>query len=345
MATRNRRNRTSEDVGLNMNEIVRERLNNKPPRPFVDSSMLPQSDQTQLENIIAPLQDSVETGRVLDNNKLINETDRVGVDAIINDFTTTPIIFEEPPTPLSIEGDNLSDEDAARLLLEEEQRREISNERRLDLDKSFDDENQRRINFDTEIEIMRAEFQLYLKENFPNIVGNRRIKDGDEATLKSETKTKKQNNINKIKELQKNKIVRLQKEKKRKQREASLKINKLKEKEVQTFFEEQIIIEQREKIEKNPEIENLNSVQRQIKEVREMEIRMGKPIIPHRDIIESEESDFDSDTYTNSGDILIKPIDMNRIFEDQRNQNRMETLRNELNSNGNMEEDYISTLK
>ncbi len=341
---RNRRNNPSMDVGLNMNEVVRERLK-KPQRPFVESPMLPESQQTELENIIAPLEDVVDSGRALDDNKFIKETDRFGVDDIINEFTSTPILFEEPPAPVSINESNLSSEDAARLLLEEELRRTISDERRRDLDESFKDETQRRIDFETEIELMRSEFKLYLKEAFPNITGNRDIKNGTEETLKSETKTKKQKNRNNVKQLQKNKVARLQREKKRKQQEASFKINKLKEKEVQTFFEEEIIIEQREKIERNPEIEKLNSVQRQIKEVKEMEIRMGRTIVPHRDIVESEESDFDSNTYTSPDDILIKPDNMKRSLEQQRKAVRMEVLRNELNSNRNEEEDYISTLK
>ena len=38
-----------------------------------------------------------------------------------------------------------------------------------------------------------------------------------------------------------------------------------------------------------------------------MEILPGILIIPHRDIVESEESDFDSEPSTTSVDILIKP--------------------------------------
>lgn len=78
-----------------------------------------------------------------------------------------------------------------------------------------------------------------------------------------------------------------------------------------------------------------------MKEFEEMEIRMGRPIVPHRDIVESEESDFDINTYTEQGDILIKPFDSKKEMEEQMKNDRLEVLRRDLNKD-NAEEDYIS---
>ena len=75
------------------------------------------------------------------------------------------------------------------------------------------------------------------------------------------------------------------------------------------MFEEEIVIEQKQKLALNPEIENLNEVQRTLKEIGEAEIRLGRKIIPHRDIVESEDSDFDVNSYTKPTDILIKESD------------------------------------
>lgn len=145
-------------------------------------------------------------------------------------------------------------------------------------------------------------------------------------------------------QLQKKKLTRLQKEKKRKETEGNLKLNKISEKEVQTFFEEEIVIEQQQKLAINTQLTKLNPVERQIKEFEEMEIRMGRPIVPHRDIVESEESDFDINTYTEQGDILIKPFDSKKEMEDQMKNDKLEILRRDLNKD-NTEEDYISYRK
>ena len=133
-------------------------------------------------------------------------------------------------------------------------------------------------------------------------------------------------------------------EQRRKEAEANLKLNKLSEKEVQTFFEEEIVIEQQQKLAINRELIKLNPVERQMKEFEEMEIRMGRPIVPHRDIVESEESDFDTKTYTEVGDILIKPFDSKKEMEDQMKNDKLEILRRGLNKD-NTEEDYISYRK
>lgn len=48
------------------------------------------------------------------------------------------------------------------------------------------------------------------------------------------------------------------------------------------------------------------SVEKTLTEIQRIETELGRKIIPHRDIVESEESDFDFDPIANSNDILIK---------------------------------------
>jgi len=335
----------NREVGSEMEEIVRQKLAPTSERPLIKSPMNAESEQSELERAIEPLEDIVKTGEVLDDNKLIREKDRVRPEDIA-DVVSKPIIPTKSVPPV-IDSNNefFTEQDKARLILEEDKRRAVSDQRKFDFENAFLEEQERRVQFDEKIKIMKAEFELYLKNTFPEFVGDRNMTDEDKQKNQADIKRKKEQNSTKVKELQKKKIERLEREKERKLIESQLRLNKLTEGEVQTFFEEEIIIEQKEKIAQNPQIENLNPVQKQIREAEEMEIRMGRPIVPHRDIVESEESDFDSNSMTKSTDILIRPINVEEEFGRRQQENRMEILRNELNQNQRGEEDYVSTLK
>ena len=335
----------NREVGSDMEEVVRQKLAPTSERPLIKSPMDVESEQSELERSIQPLEDIVNTGELLDDNKLIRDTDRVRPEDIA-DVVSKPIIpTKSVPSVIDSNNEFFTEEDKARLILEEDKRRTISDQRRLDFENAFLEEQQRRVQFDEKIRIMKAEFELFLKNTFPEFVGDRNMTDGDKQKNQADIKRKKEENSTKVKELQRKKIERLEREKERKLVESQLRLNKLTEGEVQTFFEEEIIIEQKEKIAQNPQIENLNPVQKQIREIEEMEIRMGRPIVPHRDIVESEESDFDSNSMTNSTDILIRPMNVEEEFNKRQKENRLEILRNELNSNQRSEEDYASTLK
>ena len=67
---------------------------------------------------------------------------------------------------------------------------------------------------------------------------------------------------------------------------------------------------------------------------------MGRSIVPHRDIVESEESDFDVKSYTDSGDILIIIPDDVDVASELSKENKLRELRNELEFNQNR--DYIT---
>jgi hypothetical protein len=324
-------------------DVIKSKLNTLIGTPMTQPLMSPSVNDSDLESIIKPLDAIVDTGELIDDNNFIKPEDATPIqevsDAVISQPTPiqTVEVFDK-------NKNRLSESDEARLLLEEETRRKMGDGRIIDFNSAEIEEQERRLLFDEEIQLMISDFQVFLKTEFPEFVGNKNINDGDTERIKTETKQKKKQNKTKLTQLQKKKLTRLQKEKKRKETEGNLKLNKLSEKEVQTFFEEEIVIEQQQKLTINRELIKLNPVERQIKEFEEMEIRMGRPIVPHRDIVESEESDFDINTYTEQGDILIKPFDSKKEMEDQMKNDKLEILRRDLNKD-NTEEDYISYRK
>lgn len=291
-------------VNGDMSNVVRDKLRDTEVKPMVRTTNIPTSERTKLENAIEPLDTIVKTGEPLPNNKIVSDSDRTTVSEI-SDIVSKQIQLTKQP-PVVIDGSSLSDSDRARLIIEEDKRRYINNERFKDLEIAFEEEQNRRLLFDEQIKVMKSEFELFLKKTFPQFVGERNIKDSDIQRTESEVNRLKEDGKLKVKDIQKKQVERLEREKERKLIESNLKINKLTRAEVQTFFEEELIIEQKQKLSLNPEIENLNEVQKTLKEIGEAELRLGRKIIPHRDIVESEDSDFDVNSYTKPTDILIK---------------------------------------
>ena len=321
-------------------DVIKSKLNTLIGRPMTQPPMSPSINDSDLESIIKPLDTVVDTGELIDDNKFIKSEDATPIQEV-----SAAVISQPTPIPtvevFDKNKNRLSESDEARLLLEEETRRKMGDARIDDFNNAEIEEQERRLLFDEDIQLMISDFQVFLKTEFPEFVGNKNINDGDTERIKTETKQKKKQNKTKLTQLQKKKLTRLQKEKKRKETEGNLKLNKISEKEVQTFFEEEIVIEQQQKLAINTQLTKLNPVERQMKEFEEMEIRMGRPIVPHRDIVESEESDFDINTYTEQGDILIKPFDSKKEMEEQMKNDRLEVLRRDLNKD-TAEEDYIS---
>jgi len=291
-------------VNGDMSNVVRDKLRDTEVKPMVRTANIPTSERTKLENAIEPLDTIVKTGEPLPNNKIVSDSDRTTVSEI-SDIVSKQIQLTKQP-PVVIDGSSLSDSDRARLIIEEDKRRDVNNERFKDLEIAFEEEQKRRLLFDEQIKVMKSEFELFLKKTFPQFVGDRNIKDSDIQRTESEVNRLKEDGKLKVKDIQKKQVERLEREKERKFIESNLKINKLTRAEVQTFFEEELIIEQKQKLSLNPEIENLNEVQKTLKEIGEAELRLGRKIIPHRDIVESEDSDFDVNSYTKPTDILIK---------------------------------------
>jgi hypothetical protein len=238
-------------------------------------------------------------------------------------------------TPITVS--NYPAEFRDRIFKEDRLRREIEEKRNADFKNSINDDRERVNIADGEMQLKRDAFDVYLKKTFPEIVGNRKMTDGDVA--KNE-KLNTQTSINlkaDTKKLHLKRSNRLASEVKRKRRESEFKFVNYEEL-YQTYFEDMMELGIHQKSTMNAEGDGLNEVQRTIRDVAAMELKLGRPIIPHRDIVESEESDFDSNTYTTPNDILIRPILVTEESPNIQNEARLESIRKQLNPNQNEKE-------
>lgn len=346
-----------DDIVLDINQEVLRRIELESkkelqPNPIDEIKTIDES----IEEIIKPIQKVVDTPLILDGNKEISAVDRVPSDILSRVVSKPkPNIIEKPQV---IDVTVLSEIEKRRLASEEQKRRMMGDERSADIQQSFEEEQERRQLFDEEIEVMKFEFEQYLKDKYPEFnkdnIENRDVvtnppspeelqaKEEEKQRLREERRRNKQQQKAKKRKLQKQKLKRLEREKERKAQENEFEINKLRRDEINTFLEEDIIIEQKEKLARNPEIEGLNEVQIKLKEIEQFEKRLGRPIIPHRDIVESEESDLDPKAYTNSNDDLIIIPDNIDVVGDLDKLNKLRELRRELESETDDDKDYVS---
>jgi hypothetical protein len=346
-----------DDIVLDINQEVLRRIELESkkelqPNPIDEIKTIDES----IEEIIKPIQKVVDTPLILDGNKEISAVDRVPSDILSRVVSRPkPNIIEKPQI---IDVTVLSEIEKRRLASEEQKRRMMGDERSADIQQSFEEEQERRQLFDEEIEVMKFEFEQYLKDKYPEFdkdnIENRDVvtnppspeelqaKEEQKQRLREERRRNKQQQKDKKRKLQKQKLQRLEREKERKAQENEFEINKLRRDEINTFLEEDIIIEQKEKLARNPEIEGLNEVQIKLKEIEQFEKRLGRPIIPHRDIVESEESDLDPKAYTNSNDDLIIIPDNIDVVGDLDKLNKLRELRRELESETDDDKDYVS---
>lgn len=346
-----------DDIVLDINQEVLRRIELESkkelqPNPIDEIKTIDES----IEEIIKPIQKVVDTPLILDGNKEISAVDRVPSDILSRVVSRPkPNIIEKPQV---IDVTVLSEIEKRRLASEEQKRRMMDDERSADIQQSFEEEQERRQLFDEEIEVMKFEFEQYLKDKYPEFdkdnIENRDVvtnppspeelqaKEEEKQRLREERRRNKQQQKAKKRNLQTQKLQRLEREKERKAQENEFEINKLRRDEINTFLEEDIIIEQKEKLARNPEIEGLNEVQIKLKEIEQFEKRLGRPIIPHRDIVESEESDLDPKAYTNSNDDLIIIPDNIDVVGDLDKLNKLRELRRELESETDDDKDYVS---
>ena len=346
-----------DDIVLDINQEVLRRIELESkkelqPNPIDEIKTIDES----IEEIIKPIQKVVDTPLILDGNKEISPVDRVPSDIL------SRVVSKPKPeiigNPQVIDVTVLSEIEKRRLASEEQKRRMMGDERSADIQQSFEEEQERKQLFDEEIEVMKFEFEQYLKDKYPEFdkdnIENRDVvtnppspeelqaKEEGKQRLREERRRNKQQQKAKKRKLQKQKLQRLEREKERKAQENEFEINKLRRDEINTFLEEDIIIEQKEKLARNPEIEGLNEVQIKLKEIEQFEKRLGRPIIPHRDIVESEESDLDPKAYTNSNDDLIIIPDNIDVVGDLDKLNKLRELRLELESETDDDKDYVS---
>ena len=346
-----------DNIVLDINQEVLRRIELESkkelqPNPIDEIKTIDES----IEEIIKPIQKVVDTPLILDGNKEISAVDRVPSDIL------SRVVSKPKPeiigNPQVIDVTVLSEIEKRRLASEEQKRRMMGDERSADIQQSFEEEQERKQLFDEEIEVMKFEFEQYLKDKYPEFdkdnIENRDVvtnppspeelqaKEEVKQRLREERRRNKQQQKAKKQKLQKQKLQRLEREKERKAQENEFEINKLRRDEINTFLEEDIIIEQKEKLARNPEIEGLNEVQIKLKEIEQFEKRLGRPIIPHRDIVESEESDLDPKAYTNSNDDLIIIPDNIDVVGDLDKLNKLRELRLELESETDDDKDYVS---
>lgn len=330
-----RKSRTSK-----LNNLIERRLESVLESPVLNIV----DETTKISDIIKNPEKSVEIGKPLKDNIRIDDSDKAKPIDLIDLVKPDEAIADLPDEDIIIIDKNTLDEENQRRLFEEErERRAVEDERWEDLKQSFLDDRRRREEFIKQIALMKIEFDLYLKEKYPDIVGDKSIKT-EEIDKTQDEIIKSKNLIKKSLDTHKYIMIeRLEKEKLRKIREGKLKINRKEDSLVSTFLEEEIVIEQQEKLDRNPEIQKLNPIQKQIKDMKRMERELGRAIIPHRDIIESNESDFDTDTETDSTDILIKPGGESPFENYKERREPLERLRKSLSKNGG-EDDYIVNM-
>ena len=92
----------------------------------------------------------------------------------------------------------------------------------------------------------------------------------------------------------------------RKSAERALKYAELRDEEQQDIFEDTVNDDMIEESEENLDLNNMTDIERARKEINDLERKLGREVVPHRDMIESVDSDFDSDSQLKPGDILIR---------------------------------------
>lgn len=336
-------NKTNVDKTVDsLNLLIQSRLEERASKPLITSPEKSIDESTKLDEVIKTPKSIIDTGKPLEENKILDTFDKTREDDVIELLKpNTTESFRPAIRPVDSSG--LPPSGRRRLYKEEFDRRKLDDERWDDLKQAFGDELERRNSFQKELELMKLEFDLYLKETYPDIVGEKIIKDGSEGLVKQKLNLDKKSNEDAKNAIKKKMVTRVEKEKLRKQKENRMTINTRGGDEITTFLEEEIIIEQQEKKSRNPEIRQMNDVQKQIKEAEEMEIRMGRPIIPHRDFVESEDSDFDKNSLTKSTDILIKGDDKTSEENYKERRDVLEQLRQTLGSK-DVEEDFAVKL-
>lgn len=336
-------NKTNVDKTVDsLNQLIQTRLEERATKPLITSPEKPIDESTKLDEVIKTPKSIIDTGKPLEENKVLDTFDKTREEDVI-ELLKPNTVASFKPAIRPVDSKELPPSGRRRLYKEEFDRRKLDDDRWEDLKQAFIDEQDRRKAFQKELELMKLEFDVYLKETYPDIVGEKLIKDKSIEVVKQKLVADKKANEEAKDSIKKKMVTRVEKEKLRKQKENRMEINTRGNDEISTFLEEEIIIEQQEKKSRNPEIRPMNEVQKQIKEVREMEIRMGRPIIPHRDIVESEDSDFDKNSLTKSSDILIKGDDKTSEENYKERRELLEELRQSLNDKDS-EEDFAVKL-
>jgi hypothetical protein len=344
-----------DNVSDATNEILKDSLkeNTKPLSP-----VKPQTTEEEIDDIIKTVEKEVDTAQNITGTDKIDDSDRTSSDDLIDKITDKEqVVTKEVPVDVVKASELEDEEERIRLEKEELKRREIEEERRSERDDALGDETERRELFDSDILQRKKEFQLLMQEKYPefskiNTTGKKKPSETELKEIESQ-RIKDRRKIQQDKEvirkekakLQKRKIERLKNERVRKAEETKFKVNRLRKSEVQTFFEGDVLLEQKEKQERNPDVRGETDVQTKRREIAKFEKQLGRKIVPHRDIVESEESDFDRKAQTEPDDILIIVPKDNKPLKDYNKLNKLVNIRRGLAKGTPTEEDFIKRRK
>ena len=109
----------------------------------------------------------------MDSNDRVSTKELIELVKPIEAEKVTPTIVVPDPV---IDAKQLDEENRRRLYIEELERRKIEDERWNKIEEKFNDEIEEEENSEKELTQMKLEFDLYLKEKYPEIVGEKNIK-------------------------------------------------------------------------------------------------------------------------------------------------------------------------
>ena len=198
-------------------------------------------------------------------------------------------------------------------------RRNTEDERRIAIDILIADEPQTKLEFDEYITNLQLEFDLLMQSKYPSFTRTPTTTPKEKEDLKISIDVEQK----RLKMLQLSRRAKNRKRREdelaRKDAERALKYAELRDEEQQDIFEDTVNDDMIEESEENLDLNNMTDIERARKEINELERKLGREVVPHRDIIESTDSDFDIDSQLNPTDILIRDdIEMDTGLTEER---------------------------
>ena len=198
-------------------------------------------------------------------------------------------------------------------------RRNTEDERRIAIDILIADEPQTKLEFDEYITNLQLEFDLLMQSKYPSFTRTPTTTPKEKEDLKISIDVEQK----RIKALQLSRRAKNRKRREdelaRKAAERALKYAELRDEEQQDIFEDTVNDDMIEESEENLDLNNMTDIERARKEINDLERKLGREVVPHRDIIESTDSDFDIDSQLDPGDILIRDdIEMDTGLTEER---------------------------
>ena len=198
-------------------------------------------------------------------------------------------------------------------------RRNTEDERRIAIDILIADEPQTKLEFDEYITNLQLEFDLLMQSKYPSFTRTPTTTPKEKEDLKISIDVEQK----RLKMLQLSRRAKNRKRREdelaRKAAERALKYAELRDEEQQDIFEDTVNDDMIEESEENLDLNNMTDIERARKEINELERKLGREVVPHRDIIESTDSDFDIDSQLNPTDILIRDdIEMDTGLTEER---------------------------